>query len=1020
MSEKRLDENFEKQMKDLELGTFENEKIQTSIFKDAGLFQKIFEQDLEGIFIASADRHLLKVNEAICRMFGYSRDALLGLNCSELIHPEERAMDHEQFQRILTGKKDTYFLEKRFIAKDGSTLYTHLTVNVLRDTQGVPKIFVALLHDITRQKGLEKLLEQKSSERRLLIDTLPVQVWYLTDTDTYGAVNKAHADFLGYHPRDLAYKRLDEFVSPDESQVCREGNIRVFESRREIYTEEWLTNAHGENRLIGITKTPLLDDEGNVMWVVCTGVDITQRRRAENALQESEAQKAAILDGISNNLSFVNEKLEILWVNKSAADLINRRVNEVIGYKCHEFWGDPDFPCEGCPALKALSTKKTEQFIKHTLDGRVCEVKADPVFDREGKLLGVLNISNDITQRNQMEAALAHERDTLALVIEGTNAATWEWYVQTGRTVFNDRWADMLGYSLGELEPTNYQTWCNFYHPEDLQVSKRFLELHFSGKSLTYEREYRMRHKDGHWIWIKDMGKVVRWSDDGKPQLMTGIHMDITERKLSEIALHQSEEKHRNFLNNLDDGAYETDDKGNLTYVNKRTMEITEKKLWDLIEKPFLPLFTEESQVLAMDAYTRSMNGEDIGPYELEFRNGTICQFKNSFLRDKNNKIIGIYGIMRDITKQCMAEQAVRESEKKFRTLFDSSPLPISLTEIETGMLFDVNDTFCRLTKFDKKELLGKTTTEFGFYSQKDRSRFVHELKSKGSVDGMAMDFKVRDGFVYNALMFAVSIRFRDRTFLLVSLVDVTDIKRLGVRVQQAQRMQAIATLAGGVAHEFNNALSSVMGNMELLRMDLSGQAEYDGYLEAMEQSGLRMTRLTQQLLAYARAGNCQMKRFEFTDFVAYSLLIVQHGIKSSVRIETHLPDHKIFINADQAQMQMVLSALVTNSDESMEDGGVIRVTLQEKTIDKAFLKGESEVKPGSYACLAIEDNGNGMGEEEKHRLFDPFFTTKFQGRGMGMAAVYGIVKTHGGWICVDSKVGTGTTISICLPMADF
>ncbi len=1019
MSEKRIDKNFEKQMKDLDLGTFGNEKIQTSIFKDAGLFQKIFEQDLEGLFIASVDRHLIKVNEAICRMFGYSRDALLGLNCSELIHPEERAMDYQQFQRILTGEKDTYFLERRFIAKDGSTLYTHMTVNVLRDTQGVPKFFVALLHDITRQKGLEKLLEQKSSERRLLIDTLPVQVWYLTDTDTYGAVNKAHADFFGYHPRDLAYKRLDEFVSPDESHVCREGNIRVFETRQEIYTEEWLTNVHGENRLIGITKTPLLDDEGNVMWVVCTGVDITQRRRTENALQESEAQKAAILDGISNNLSFVNEKLEIIWVNKSAADSVNKRFDEVIGHKCHKFWGEPNFPCEGCPALKALTTKKTEQFIKHTLDGRVCEVKADPVFDREGKLLGVLNISNDITQRNQMEAALAHERDTLALVIEGTNTATWEWYVQTGKIVFNDRWANMLGYVLGELEPTTFQTWCNLCHPGDLDVTKGLLEAHLSKKHPSFECEYRMRHKDGHWIWVKDMGKVVRWSDDGKPQLMTGIHMDITDHKMSEIALRQSEEKHRNFLNNLDDGAYEKDAMGNLIYVNKRVMEITGKKIWDLIEKPFLPLFTKESQVLAMDAYTRSMNGEDVGPYELEFRNGTICQFKNTFLKDKNNKIIGLYGIMRDITKQRMAEQAVRESEKKFRTLFDSAPLPIALTEIETGMLFDVNETFCRLTKFDKNELVGKTTTEFGFYSQKDRNRFVRELKTNGRVDGMAMDFKIRDGFVYNALMFAVPIRFGDKTFLLVSLVDVTDINRLQTRVQQTQRIQAIATLAGGVAHEFNNALSSMMGNMELLKMDLSGQAEYDGYLEAMEQSGLRMTRLTQQLLAYARAGNYQVKRFEFTEFVTYSLPIVQHGIKSSVRIETHLPDHKIFIKADQAQMQMVLSALVTNSDEAMEDGGFIRVTLYEKTIEKAFFQGESEVKPGSYACLAIEDNGKGMGEEEKDRLFDPFFTTKFQGRGMGMAAVYGIVKTHGGWVCVDSDLGTGTTISICLPMAD-
>ena len=897
MSEKGIDENFERQMKDLERVRFENEKIQTSIFKDAGLFQKIFEQDLEGFLIASADRHLLKVNEAICRMFGYSRDALVGRDCSELIHPEDRAMDHQQFQHILTGKKDTYCLERRFIAKDGSILYTHMTVNVLRDSQGVPKFFVTLVHDMTKQKGWEKLLGQKSSERRLLIDTLPVQVWYLTDTETYGAVNKAHADFFGYHPRDLAYKRLDEFVSSDESHVCREGNIRVFETRREIYTEEWLTNVHGENRLMGITKTPLLDDDGNVMWVVCTGEDITERRKTEKALQDSEAQKAAILDGISNNLSFVNESLEVIWANKTATDLVNRHVDEVIGHKCYKFWGNQEFPCKGCPTLKALTTKKTEQFIKHTLDNRVCEVKADPVFDREGKLLGVLNISNDITQRTHMEAALAHERDTLALVIEGTNAATWEWYVQTGKTVFNDRWAKILGYTLEELEPTHYQTWCDLCHPEDLTVSKELVESHFSGKRPTYEYEYRMRHKEGHWVWVRDMGKVVRWTDDGKPQLMTGIHMDITERKMS--------------------------------------------------------------------------------------------------------------------------EKAVKESEIKFRTLFDNSPQAICLTDKETGKFFDVNKSFCRLLKFTTNELLGNTITGLGLYSEDDRNRFIHELNTHGRVNGMAMDFRVKNGSIFKSLMYAVPIQVGDGKFILTSFYDVTEVNRLGVRIQQAQRMQAIATLAGGVAHEFNNALSSVMGNMELLRMDLSGQSEYDGYLEAMEQSGLRMTRLTQQLLAYARAGSFQVKRFEFTEFVAYSVPIVQHGIKSSVSIETHLPDHKIFIKADQAQMQMVLSALVMNSDEAMEDRGVIRISLKERNIDKALSETHFEIKPGLYACLEIQDNGKGMSQEEKERLFDPFFTTKFQGRGMGMAAVYGIVKNHGGWIFVDSEVGTGTTISICLPMAD-
>ncbi|MFN2359099.1 MAG: PAS domain S-box protein, partial [Desulfotignum sp.] len=498
-----------------------------------------------------------------------------------------------------------------------------------------------------------------------------------------------------------------------------------------------------------------------------------------------------------------------------------------------------------------------------------------------------------------------------------------------------------------------------------------------------------------------------------------GIIQDITDRKVAETALRQSEQKYRNFLNNLDDGAYETDDKGNLTYVNKRTMVITGKKAEDLLEKPFFALFTKESQVLAMDAHIRSMNGEDIGPYELEVKEGAICQFKNSLLRDKNNKVIGIFGIMRDITKQRRAEKALEESEKKFRTLFDTSPQASALTDIETGKIFDVNETLCRLSKFAKNELIGKTTTELGFYSQDARNRFIHELKTRGSVDGMEMDFRIKDGSVFNSRIFAVPIQIGDKRYILTSFYDVTEVNRMQDLVQQSERLQAIATLAGGVAHEFNNALTSMMGNMELLRLDFPEHEECNGYFEEMKQSGLRMSHLTRQLLAYARGGQYQAKLFELAEFVEENISILQHHIKSSVRIETHFSEHKIFVKADLTQMQLILSALVTNSDEAMDNGGTIRLTVRKKNVEKAFSKAHFEIKPGDYACLTIQDNGKGMSDEEKDKLFDPFFTTKFQGRGMGMAAVYGIVKNHDGWIFVDSKLGKGTTVSIYLPIAE-
>ena len=228
--------------------------------------------------------------------------------------------------------------------------------------------------------------------------------------------------------------------------------------------------------------------------------------------------------------------------------------------------------------------------------------------------------------------------------------------------------------------------------------------------------------------------------------------------------------------------------------------------------------------------------------------------------------------------------------------------------------------------------------------------------------------------------------------------------------------MDAISILAGGVAHEFNNALMGIMGNIELLKMDLPEDERRDKYFEAMKGSGHRMSRLTHQLLAYAQGGKYQPKNLKLDGFVIQTLQILQHDLSPEVRVETHFSKDVSVIKADNAQMQMVLSAILANSNEGIENEGLIRITAENKYIDEDFAKQHPGFKPGSYVCLNIEDDGKGMDEETKDGIFEPFFTTKFQGRGMGMAAVYGIVKNHDGWIHVDSELGKGTTVQIYLP----
>ena len=245
---------------------------------------------------------------------------------------------------------------------------------------------------------------------------------------------------------------------------------------------------------------------------------------------------------------------------------------------------------------------------------------------------------------------------------------------------------------------------------------------------------------------------------------------------------------------------------------------------------------------------------------------------------------------------------------------------------------------------------------------------------------------------------------------------DITETRRLQDQLHQAQKMEAIASLAGGIAHNFNNALTPIIGNIDLLEMAHGQDEKTMGSLKDMKTSGLRMAHLTSQLLAYAEGGKYNPQIQSLSDFVDATLPLIQHTLDPAVRVETDLPLDVKDVEADSTQMQMVLSAIMGNSNEAMEGPGRIRISTRNMDLDQEIIKDYPGLKPGPHVCLSIEDDGKGMDEETRRRVFDPFFTTHFMGRGLGMASVYGIVKNHDGSITVDSEPGKGTVVRIYLP----
>ena len=260
------------------------------------------------------------------------------------------------------------------------------------------------------------------------------------------------------------------------------------------------------------------------------------------------------------------------------------------------------------------------------------------------------------------------------------------------------------------------------------------------------------------------------------------------------------------------------------------------------------------------------------------------------------------------------------------------------------------------------------------------------------------------------ALLSVISITlFREKK-------TINERKNIQARLQEAQKMEAIATLAGGIAHEFNNALCAVIPNIDLLKTKLPDNEEVNKHTQPIHASAQRMAHLTSQLLAYARGGKYRPQQISLNKFVQDTLPFMKHVIKAGIVVETDLAEDSCYVEADLTQMQMVLLAVMVNAVEAIEDAGCILLTSRREQIDGQFAKGHPDFKPGSYISLTVEDSGSGMSDETRMRVFEPFFTTKFQGRGLGMAAVYGIVKNHNGLVAVDSELGKGTVVRIYLP----
>jgi two-component system cell cycle sensor histidine kinase/response regulator CckA len=368
-------------------------------------------------------------------------------------------------------------------------------------------------------------------------------------------------------------------------------------------------------------------------------------------------------------------------------------------------------------------------------------------------------------------------------------------------------------------------------------------------------------------------------------------------------------------------------------------------------------------------------------------------------------------------------DDALRKSEASYRRLFETAQDGILIIDADTGRITDANPFLVNMLGYVHEEFIGKALWNFGPFKdiRKSKSAF-QELMNNGYIRYEHLPLETRDGrhveveFVSNIYHVGrkrtIQCNIRDN-----SQRKQAENARLKAEAQlkQAQKMEAIATLAGGLAHQFTNALTIITGGLDLLEEDVLNKKK-DTYIQLMKESAGLMSRLTRELLAYSRGGKYSAETISLSDLVSDNLPLLKSVLKPSISLEIDLPSGLPQISADRSQMQMALLAILSNAAEAIESQGLIRIICRQEVMTEERAKAFAGLVPGIYVSLTVRDNGKGMDDETRSRVFEPFFTTQFFGRGLGLAAVYGIVKNHDGWISIESQANQGTTVCIYLP----
>ena len=431
----------------------------------------------------------------------------------------------------------------------------------------------------------------------------------------------------------------------------------------------------------------------------------------------------------------------------------------------------------------------------------------------------------------------------------------------------------------------------------------------------------------------------------------------------------------------------------------------TDKML--VLKKPF-----DNVEVLQMaHALSKKWQLTQMGRKQMEELDALVNQ-RTAELRAANARLTG------EVAERAAAEEALRRSEERFSKAFHSSPVPMAIQPPEGKACLDANISFLELVGASREAVLAGSTT---FWADESTPTVLRqELAARHAVRNLAATIRTTSDETREVLVAAENLELGNAPYHLLILQDITDRVRLENELRQAQKMEAVGRLAAGVAHDFNNILTVILGNTSTQLRNPRLDKKLTGSLTQVQRAAERATALTRQLLAYSRKQIIQRRPVALNEVVEQTVAMLRRLIGEHIALDMQLAPDLPPIFADPSNVEQVIMNLALNARDAMPDGGKLTLATTRVEIDKASRARNPESQLGPYICLAVKDTGYGMDAATVGRIFEPFFTTKGpgQGTGMGLATVYGVLKQHGGWIEVDTAPRRGTSIRTFFPLS--